>query len=95
MVECNGHTHRHNHIYKDLRSTFELKPENQDIDVPLTTDSTNWTPVTLAMDIMEQSASQSGATDKVTGKLKPTTILGKVTSHSRVVRAPTRLIETM
>ena len=59
MVECNGHTHRRNH--KDLRSTFELKPENQDIGVPLTTDSTSCTPVTLTVDIMEQSTSQSGS----------------------------------
>ena len=45
------HTYQRNH--KDLRSTFELKPENQDIDVPLTTDSTSGTLVTSTVDIME------------------------------------------
>ena len=63
MIECNGHTYRRN--CKDLRSTSELKPENQDIDVALTTDSTTDTPVTSTVDIMEQSANQSGDTDTV------------------------------
>ena len=90
MIECNGHTHPCNH--KDLRSTSELKPENQDIDVALTTDSTSGTPVTSTVDIMEQPPNQSGYTDTVSDKLKPTSISSKVTSHGRVVRAPTRLI---
>ena len=61
VIECNGHTYRRNR--KDLRSTSELKPENQDIDVALTTDSTTGTPVTSTVDIMEQPANQSGDTD--------------------------------
>ena len=72
-----------------------MKPENQDIDVALTTDSTGRTPVTPTVFIMEQPANQSGDTDTASDKLKPTSILGKVTSHGRVVTAPTRLIETM
>ena len=45
------HTYQRNH--KDLRSTSDLKPETQDIDVPLTADSTSRTLVTSIVDIME------------------------------------------
>ena len=73
----------------------ELKPENQDIDIVLTTDSTSGTSVTFTVHISEQPISQSGANGIVADKLKLPATSVKVTCHNRVVRAPTRLIEMM
>ena len=73
----------------------ELKPENQDIDVALTTDSTSGTSITFTVHILEQPKKQSGANDIVADKLKSSATSVKVTSHNRVVRAPTKLIETI
>ena len=72
----------------------ELKPENQDINVALTTDFTS-TSIIFTVHILEQPKKQSGANDIVADKLKSSATSVKVTSHNRVVRAPTKLIETI
>ena len=72
-----------------------MKPNNQDINVSLINDFTSGALVTTTLDIMEKPISQSVADDTVTDRLKFTTISDKVTSHGRVVKAPTRLIETV
>ena len=74
---------------------YELKPENQDIDVALTTDSTSGTSITFIVHILEQLKKQSGANDIVADKLKTPATSVKVTFPNRVFRAPTRLIKAM